>query len=291
MKIRRIVVGVDFREPSVAAARWTALELAPEAEILLVHAVDVPRPPTLVRGALAPVEPVAENAVIGARARLADLGPWIDGTRVRTEVVLGSAADCLIEAGDVHGADLLVVADHGERRGVWEFLGTTAERLVQRSSVPVLVARGMPPGPPRRILVAIDDSGAARRALRWAAYLGRHLDAKVVALHALEPVVHAPVELAGVMPIEEIHEDLRTETGRWLAEEAREAGGGVERCQVRIGEPAPEIFEAIERERADLLVIGSRGASSPIGAALGGVARVVLRECAVPVLVVGPLGR
>lgn len=45
MKIRRIVVGVDFREPSVAAARWTARELAPDAEIVLLHVVDVPRPP------------------------------------------------------------------------------------------------------------------------------------------------------------------------------------------------------------------------------------------------------
>ena len=293
MKIRRIVVGVDFREPSRAAARWTALALAPEAEIVLVHAVDVPRPPGALRGAMAPVEPVTENAVVGARARLAELGPWVDGTRVVGEVAVGSAAERLIEAVDTHAADLLVVAAHGARRGPWEFLGTTAERVIQRASVPVLVARGLPDGRPQRILAAVDDSSVARRALRWAAFLGRHLDAKVVALHALEPVVHAPVELAGMMPIEEIHEDLRAETGRWLAEEAREAGAAadVARCQVRIGDPVREIFQAIDRERADLVVIGSRGASSPIGAALGGVARAVLRESEVPVLVVGPLGR
>jgi nucleotide-binding universal stress UspA family protein len=159
--------------------------------------------------------------------------------------------------------------------------------------VPVLVARGLPAGPPRRILAAVDDSSVARRALRWAAFLGRQLDAKVVALHALEPVVHAPIEIAGVMPIEEIHDDLRVETGRWLKEEAREAGAGpeVSRCQVRVGDPIREIFDAIERERADLVVIGSRGAYSPIGAALGGVSRAILREAGVSVLVVGPLGR
>lgn len=60
---------------------------------------------------------------------------------------------------------------------------------------------------------------------------------------------------------------------------------------VRIGEPIREILDAIERERADVVVIGSHGLSSPVGAALGGVARAVLREAAVPVLVVGPLGR
>lgn len=239
------------------------------------------------------MEPVAENAAVGARARLANLGSWVDGTRVVGEVAIGPAAERLIEAVDTHGADLLVVADHGERRGVWEFLGTTAERVIQRSSVPVLVARCLPEGPPRRIVAAVDDSSVARRALRWAAFLGRQLDAKVIPLHALEPVVHAPVELAGVMPIEEIHDDLRVETNRWLEEEAREAGAGsdVARCQVMVGEPIHEIFDAIERERADLVVIGSRGAYSPIGAALGGVARAVLREAPVSVLVVGPLGR
>jgi nucleotide-binding universal stress UspA family protein len=176
---------------------------------------------------------------------------------------------------------------------VWEFLGTTAERVIQRASVPVLVARGLPAGPPRRILAAVDDSSVSRRALRWAAFLGRQLDAKVVPLHALEPAVHAPVELAGLLPIEEIHDDLRIETGRWLKEEAREAGVGsdVSGCQVRVGEPVRAIFEAIERERADLVVIGSRGGYSPLGAALGGVARSILRDAGVSVLVVGPLGR
>jgi nucleotide-binding universal stress UspA family protein len=293
MKINRIVVGVDFCEPSVAAARWTALELAPDAEIVLVHAVDMARPPRLLRGAMAPVERVAENAVVGARARLAELGPWVDEERVTTEVAIGPAADCVVEAVDTHGADLVVVGEHGGRRGVWEFLGTTAERVIQRASVPVLVARRLPSGPPRRILAAVDDSSGGRRALRWAAFLGRHLGARVVALHALEPVVHAPVELVGVMPIGEIQEDLRVETERWLGEEAREAGAhrDLAECQVTVGEPVHEILDAIERERADLVVIGSRGAPSPLGGILGGIARAVLRDATGPVLVVGPLGR
>jgi nucleotide-binding universal stress UspA family protein len=119
------------------------------------------------------------------------------------------------------------------------------------------------------------------------------LGARVVALHALEPVVHAPVELVGVMPIGEIQEDLRVETERWLGEEAREAGAhrDLAECQVTVGEPVHEILEAIERERADLVVIGSRGAPSPVSGILGGIARAVLRDAKGPVLVVGPLGR
>jgi len=293
MKIRRIVVGVDFREPSVAAARWTAQELAPDAEIVLLHVVDLPRPPRALRGAMAPAERVAVTAEAGARARLAELGPWVDEKRVTTEVAVGRAADCLVEAVDTHAADLLVVGEHGGRRGAWEFLGTTAERVVQEASVPVLVARDLPPGPPRRIVVAVDDSSGGRRALRWAAFLGRHLGARVVAVHALEPVAHAPVELVGIMPVAEIEEDLRAETERWLGEEAREAGAyeNLAACQVVVGAPVEEILAAVERERADLLVLGSRGAPAPVSGVLGGVARSVLRRAPGTVLVIGPLGR
>jgi nucleotide-binding universal stress UspA family protein len=238
------------------------------------------------------VQRVTENAIAGAHARLAELGSWVDEPRVETEVLVGSAADLLVEAADTHAADLLVVGEHGCRRGVWEFLGTTAERVVRRASVPVLVARGLPAGPPRRILAAIDDSMGGRRALAWAAFLGRQLEASVVALHALDPVV-PPVELMGVMPIGEIQEDLRIETERWLREAAREAGsrGEIAECRVAVGEPVHEILKALEDEQPDLVVIGSRGAPAALGGVLGGVAHAVLRRAKRPVLVVGPLGR
>lgn len=293
MKMKRIVVAVDFRESSVAAARWTARELAPDADIVLLHVVDLPRPPRVVRGAMAPVERVARNAVEGARARLAELGPWVDGERVVVEVVTGRTADRLIEAVDTHAADLLVLGGHRPRGGPWEFLGTTAEKVTREASVPVLVARGLPPGPPARIVVAVDDSSGGRRALRWAAFLGRHLGARVVATHVVEAVAPAAVDLVALMPVEEITRDLRTESERWLIAEAREAGAyrDLASCRVTVGEPVEQILDTAEREGADLVVIGSRGAPSHVGGIMGGVARSVLRRATGPVLVVGPLGR
>jgi nucleotide-binding universal stress UspA family protein len=293
MKLNRLVVGVDLCQPSVDAARWTALEFAPDAEIVLVHAVDLPRPPRVLRGAMASADRVGKNAELGARARLAALGPWVDETRVVTEVASGHPSDCLVMAADTHAADLLVVGDHGCERGAWEFLGTTAEHVIQKSAVPVLVARGLPSGPPRRILAAVDPSSAGRRALGWAAFLGLHLDAEVVALHAVPQVVYSPVELIGLVPADEMQDDLCGEAERWLGEEAREvcAGRASIECQVSAGEPVEVIVEAIEREHADLTVVGSHGAPSPVGAILGSVARAVLRGTKGPVLVVGPLGR
>jgi hypothetical protein len=39
LELRKIVVGVDFTDASLAAARWAAAHFAPDAEIVLVHMV------------------------------------------------------------------------------------------------------------------------------------------------------------------------------------------------------------------------------------------------------------
>jgi hypothetical protein len=44
-QFRKIVVGIDFSDASLAGARWVSSCLAPRAELLLVHVVPVPRPP------------------------------------------------------------------------------------------------------------------------------------------------------------------------------------------------------------------------------------------------------
>ena len=41
----RALVGIDFGEPSLAAARWIADHLARDAEIVLVHVIPVPSGP------------------------------------------------------------------------------------------------------------------------------------------------------------------------------------------------------------------------------------------------------
>jgi nucleotide-binding universal stress UspA family protein len=70
---RDIVVGVDFSEPSLTAARWTARHLAGDASLVLAHAVCVPEPPRFLRELHPPVQPLIDDARRGAEARLAEL--------------------------------------------------------------------------------------------------------------------------------------------------------------------------------------------------------------------------
>lgn len=61
------------------------------------------------------------------------------GVETETVLVAGSAADALLEAAEQHGADLIAVGTHGEGAISGALLGSTAYRLVHRSTVPVLV--------------------------------------------------------------------------------------------------------------------------------------------------------
>src|SRR5690606_15709120 len=105
--------------------------------------------------------------------------------RVNGHVREGRPATEIGRVADEVGADLIVVGEQGPRRGVTALLGSTAERVLFDARIPVLVARKTPDGPPRRILVAIDDSEMAQQVLGWARGLVERFDAKATVLNVV----------------------------------------------------------------------------------------------------------
>ncbi len=160
------------------------------------------------------------------------------------------------------GADLLVV-DAGAR-DVW--IGGLASAAVHAAPLPVLVARAAPEGHdfPGLVLVAIDGSAESRRGLA--------LGGRIATAH---PARVAVIQVA----------DGRLEGAGTLAEDgAALARLGVEPALLEAhGNPAAAITESAVRERASLIVIGSRG----LGRArvLGSVGERVAHEAPCSVLV------
>ncbi|MEX0891777.1 MAG: universal stress protein [Gemmatimonadota bacterium] len=291
MKIERVVLGMDFGAPAVAAARWVAQAFAGAKEVILVNVVDVPHPPSFLSGILPPREELIETAKVGARDRLGDLVeelPALPGGHITTRIESGRPAERIAAVAEEVSADLVVVGEHGQRPGVWNALGSTAERLLHSSPVPVLLARSPSRKETERMLIALDESPMTAQILEWAAALGRER-AEMILLHVLDPAVVGRVRLVsadrGAMKFEE---QLRGGTRSWLLEQAGSVGLPEERVEISValGRPGHEIIAAAERHDVDLIVMGSRG-SRPIGQrALGSVARSVLRGATCSVLVV-----
>lgn len=266
-RLERVVIGMDFGEPALAAATWVATELAPEAELVLVHALGL-EPAPLGAPLREPAEPVASVAREFGAERLRRVADTL-GTSARAEVHEGRPAPVISEVAHGCGADLIVVGPHGGRADRVGGIGSTAERLIRMSSIPVLVATPGSRGRPQRVFVAVDDVELTAAVLEWAALLMRRNGAAVTLAH----VVGAP-------------SDARA-AEEWLTGLAREIQDvGRVAVAVLVGAPGPEITGAARRLGADLIVMGRRGKGRAMPGVLGSTVNEVLRRASCPVLLV-----
>lgn len=137
---QRILVGVDFSESSQYTLALVRQRF-PGALLRLAHVTDarVMATPDLM-GGVTPAIPDPEllrTLEATDSQRLQDLAQ----SGEETELLVGDPVTGLLDAAQKWGADLMVVGTHS--RGVLEhfFLGSTAEKVVARSPIPVLTVR------------------------------------------------------------------------------------------------------------------------------------------------------
>ena len=291
MKLDRIVVGIDFSAPSVEAAQWVASALAPGAELALVHVISIPEAPPIVRSKFPNRELLVDTVRVGAEKRLREISLSLRPGRVWLEVREGPAVESLIKFADEFSADLLVAGAHGERPGLAEGLGTTAEHLVRASTHPVMLVERPGKSRPAHILVAAEKSDATTTALRWAALLSESLDARVTAFHVVPGAVASSAFAAegpAAPPPGPVPTAAMTQTPDPWTERVISAGVPRERAgsATAFGDPTREILSAVGRLGVDVVVMGRREAGNFRRAVLGSVVTGVLRGATCPVLVV-----
>lgn len=296
-RLQRLLVGIDFGELSLAAAEWSATHFAPEAEHVLLHVLDVPRSSSLVQcsGFREELRQAALPAVIRrleeVRASLAAERAASADERPVPQIAVreGSPAREIARLAEITSADLVVVGGHGQNRGAWSLLGSTADRVIRLGRIPVLVTRGPLRNPPGSLLVAVDGSSTSLRALSWAAFLGRRFGASVTVLHVASLVAQSHVGGVSTRASARQLQQHSSELEGKLRDLVR--GAGVDPLSVSLdiaaGNPASEIVAAAMGSGADLVVVGSRGVGALEHAILGSVTDAVLRAVPCPVLVVG----
>lgn len=288
---KRIVVGVDGSSASRDALRW-ALEEARlwHGAIEAVHAWSYPvmtyapgivPPPTFAREDLEAEARHVLNTTIDTV--MGDATPDLPVDRV---VVEGSAAKQLIERA--RHADMLVVGHRGHGGFTGLLLGSVAEQCAVHASCPSVIIRPMDqaeaagPGHPTRIVVGVDGSEPARRALHWAAQEAQRRGADLQVVHAWHP----PIQPLGLV-LPAVDHASSEANGKALLDAATSAVGTrptiVEPILIE-GLAARSLLEVAAG--AALLVVGSRGRGGFAGLLLGSVSSQVLHHARCPLVLV-----
>ena len=216
---------------------------------------------------------------------------------VRSELMQGRAAEQICGWALQHGADLTVLASHGEHgRSEWT-LSSTARKLVDAVPGSLLLVpadgdrRDGSSARYRRIMVPLDGSARAESVLPIATRLARVHDADLLIVH----VTPAP-ELTKVGPL--TAEDLELEQ-RVNARNERVARSYLDQIRARVSEAglAPRtvvsrsgdartgLARLVRRESVDLVVLSAYGRRGPRDIPCGSVAAHLLTHVTAPLLV------
>jgi nucleotide-binding universal stress UspA family protein len=281
-----VVVGVDSSDSSLQALDWAVDEATRRHLSLQVlcawqsdYTAETVAP--VVDGMADDSRSIVGTAAAHARAA----SPELD---VSTSTVQAQAASALIAAS--RHADTVVVGARGLGALTEALLGSTSMQLAAYASCPVVVVREPSTrlGEPRRVVVGVDGSDLSTEAAGYAfeQASGRRLGLTV--LHAWNADVYTSgVALTALVePWGELVAEQRLITadaiGRWA-----EKFPDVEvQTLVMQGRPADVLVDA--SERAELVVVGTRGRGGFRGLLLGSVSRSVLHRAHCPVAVIRP---
>ena len=180
-------------------------------------------------------------------------------------------------------AHLLVTGTRGRGGFTGMLLGSTSHSLTARSAAPLVVVPGPLPPPTGPVVVGVDGSEEAKRALEFAAEQAHSRLVPLVAVQVVaEPPWFGPAEIYG-----DWLEDVLALSEEALAEDLdriRQRYSDVEiHAQVRRGHPADELRRV--SENAQLLAVGSHGRSIGRSVLVGSISHGVLHHASCPVAV------
>jgi nucleotide-binding universal stress UspA family protein len=216
----------------------------------------------------------------------------------KVEIVDRPPVEAILEAADAVGACAIVLGSRGYGPIRRVLLGSVSRGVVRDARCPVLVVKGAE-RPGRRLVLGLDGSAHAQRAVEFLARLPAPYGGRITAVRVVEP---ARVPSMALVP-SSVRATIRAQAGSLTARAVAEARRDVEtvaerlvrarsaqtrwrvRPVVRQGVPLDELLRAV-RARADCLVLGARGIGGVERLLLGSVAEGALGRAPVSVLVV-----
>jgi nucleotide-binding universal stress UspA family protein len=143
---------------------------------------------------------------------------------------------------------------------------------------------------PKSILVPIDFSRAAGKAMEYGIMLARQFNAELYLLHIVSDIGQSSVDYALPKDVLDDYKKKSLESSRQKMQDEigkyPEAKGLKIITEVSVGLPYQEILDAAEKNKIDLIVINTHGRSAILHQIMGSVAERVLRSAKCPVMLI-----
>jgi nucleotide-binding universal stress UspA family protein len=279
ISLKNILFATDFSEASQAALPYAAaIARRYDSQLHIAHIMSpasyiIPSLP----GDRVTLDSIHEAALADARQRMETLASDLKTIPRHTYVREGEVWESLSDIIRGHEIDLLVVGTHG-RTGVEKLLlGSKAEEILRLAPCPVLTVGPKIGG--RAKLTAIEDDGKnltpveisvgqivyatdfspeSLAAAPFATSLAQEFQAKLTLLNVIEKHTDmyrqlGPIDLA----VQRLEKLVPEEARLWCSP----------RPSVQFGPPAECILQEAQDSKADLIVLGIRGAAGHLGAA------------------------
>lgn len=190
------------------------------------------------------------------------------GIEVSSEQIVANAEVGILRAASDLNCDLIAVSPNTHQTTHRIFLGSTTERIVRSSPIPVLDVKegtgkvfslaGEEEAGGGTVLVPLDGSEDAEAVLGFASALATRMGFGLKITTVVPPVLESGV--AGEFELELIGRDL-TEYLSSLTDQAAQDGGRTD-YEVAFGDPASEFIKMADRLRNPIVVISTRRRSA-----------------------------
>jgi nucleotide-binding universal stress UspA family protein len=288
-----VVVGVDGSDDALRAVRWAATEADRRGSLLRLVTV-IPWTDDQLVGPIGigqdsygtHLQAAAEKQLVAAVDVATSTRPDLLTEQV---LVVGSASGVL--AGEAEQAELLVLGDRGHGRFGSMLAGSVAVALASHAACPVVVVRGEDRAAAAAadavapVVVGIDTTPTSEAAIAFAFEAADARHAPLVAVHTWIDALNDSY-LAPIVDWEALAAEERVRLAERLAGWSEKYPDvAVERI-VANARAAHLLLEL--SERAQLVVVGSRGHGEFAGLVLGSVSNALVHKAGCPVAVVRP---
>jgi nucleotide-binding universal stress UspA family protein len=273
---------VDFSEGSRTALAYAAAIAEHFGARLTVMTVDDPLLAN-VAASTGRVPSLAEESERELRGLATEtLGENRGATTIEFRVVIGKPAQEILRLAAELAAELVVMSSHGRSGTSKRFFGSTTERVLRETKIPVLVTRAHRPGALSlpdiirdldRIVAPVDLTAASPQQVIVAAGIAKALSMPLILMHVLEPI-YVPVGIRLAIPGSDAERraDAEAQLKALAMSVARDAAAEI---LVVSGEPAEEIVKVADVRGAHLIIMGLHS-SGLLGPRMGSVTYRVL---------------